>query len=499
MNPAIPARRLVNVLPGVLSAGGSPLSLNAVFLTTNISVPIGTVLSFPSADSVADFFGGTSREAALAAIYFNGFTDSQSKPSELFFAQFNTSAVAAYLRGGSIASLTLAQLQLLSGTLTITINGAAHTTGSIDLSAATSPSNAAALIQTALNSALAGTTCVYNSTLSAMLIKSPTTGAASTIGFATANSFANGLKLTAVLGAVTSQGADVAVPATVLDDVTDVTQNFASFMTVFEPDTAGKLAFAAWVQTTEERYVYVAWDSDATVIAGAAPDSFGAQCEVLDYDGICPIYDSTGDIAAFVAGSIASIDFEQTNGRITFAFKGHAGLSATITTEFAANNAESNSYNYYANFATANANFVMFQRGSTPGAWLYLDAFVDQIWLTDRLQLALMNLLVAIRALPYNQQGYNQLRVAALDPIQAALNAGVIVPGVSLSNVQRAAINTSVGATTAADVVETQGWFLDIKDASPEVRAARGSPPMSFYYTDGGSIQRIELNSIEVQ
>ena len=26
-----------------------------------------------------------------------------------------------------------------------------------------------------------------------------------------------------------------------LDDITDVTQNFASFMTVFEPDLAGKL------------------------------------------------------------------------------------------------------------------------------------------------------------------------------------------------------------------------------------------------------------------
>jgi hypothetical protein len=79
------------------------------------------------------------------------------------------------------------------------------------------------------------------------------------------------------------------------------------------------------------------------------------------------------------------------------------------------------------------------------------------------------------------------------------LNSGVIQPGVTLSNSQRAAINTSVGSPNAAGVVESQGWYLDIKDAAPSARAARASPPMTLYYTDGGSIQNIELSSIEVQ
>lgn len=499
MNPAIPASRLVNVLPSVLAAGGNPLSLNALLLTANISVPIGTVAEFPSARSVADFFGASSREAQLASIYFAGFDRSSTKPSELLIAQYNSAAVAAYLRGGSVEGMTLAQLQLLSGTLTITINGAPITTGSINLSGATSFSNAAALIQTALNTALAGTTCTFNSTLNAFLIKSPTTGAASTIGGATANSFSTGLKLTLVAGAVLSQGADVPVAATFMNAVTDVQQNWASFFTVAQPDLAGKTAFAEWVQTTSERYVYVAWDSDATVIAGSAPDSFGALAVAEEWDGIAPIYDTTGDIAAFVAGAIASIDYAATQGRITFAGKGQAGLSATITNETAANNAEGNGYNYYAAFATANDLFVNFQRGSTPGAWVWLDSYVNQIWLTNALQLVLMVALTTYNSIPYNQQGYNILRAVIFDPILAALNAGVIQAGVTLSNSQRAAINTSVGSPNAAGVVETQGWYLDIKDASPEQRALRASPPMTLYYTDGGSIQNIELSSIEVQ
>src|SRR4051812_29296565 len=122
MLPSIPASQLVSVLPGVLQAGGNPLSLNGLFLTTNISVPVGTVSEFPTAQSVADFFGASSREAQMAAIYFAGFENSTAKPSNMLFAQYNTAAVAAYLRGGSQAGVTLAQLQLLNGTLTITIN-----------------------------------------------------------------------------------------------------------------------------------------------------------------------------------------------------------------------------------------------------------------------------------------------------------------------------------------------------------------------------------------
>lgn len=499
MNPAIPASRLVNVLPSVLAAGGNPLSLNALLLTANISVPIGTVAEFPSARSVSDYFGAASREAELAAIYFAGFDTSSTKPSELLVAQYNAAAVAAYLRSASVEGMTLAALQLLSGTLTISINGAPITSAAIDLSSATSFSNAAALIQTGLAASLASTTCTYDSTLNAFLIKSPTTGVASTIGFATANSLSTGLKLTSAAGAVTSQGADTPVAATFMDDVTDVQQNWASFFTVTEPNLAGKTAFAEWVQTTSERYVYVAWDSDATVIAGSAPDSFGGVALTEEWDGIAPIYDTTGDIAAFLAGAIASIDFAQTQGRITFAGKGQAGLPTTITNETAANNAEANGYNYYAPFATANDQFVNFQRGSTPGAWVWLDSYVNQIWLTNALQLSLMVALTTYNSIPYNQQGYNILRAVIFDPILAALNAGVIQPGVTLSNSQRAAINTSVGSPNAAGVVETQGWYLDIKDATPEARAARASPPMTLYYTDGGSIQNIELSSIEVQ
>ena len=147
----IPASNLVNIVPSVLSAGGTGLNLNGVFLTTNTRVPVGQVLSFTSSAAVASYFGASSVEAANAAIYFAGFTNCTVYPTAMLFAQYPTVAVPAYLRGGNASGLTLAQLQALSGVLSVTVNGVTATSGTINLSSATSFSNAAALITTGFN------------------------------------------------------------------------------------------------------------------------------------------------------------------------------------------------------------------------------------------------------------------------------------------------------------------------------------------------------------
>src|SRR6267154_1562848 len=152
----IPASQLVNVIPGVLGAGGNPLSLNAIFLTGDAAVPVGTVMPFSTLADVQDFFGASSVEATLAGIYFAGFAGATTLPGTLYFAQYNTANVGAYLRGGSVAGMTLAQLQALSGTIIVTIDGTAQTSSNINLSGATSFSNAAAIIQTALQGGTPG-------------------------------------------------------------------------------------------------------------------------------------------------------------------------------------------------------------------------------------------------------------------------------------------------------------------------------------------------------
>lgn len=574
---SIPAKKLVNVIPGVLVPGGNPLALNGVMLTTSPRVPTGVVLAFPPGEAVGNYFGPASIEAVLAAIYFSGFTNCDTLPDTIYFAQYNENAVAAYLRSGSLQGMTLPQLQQLSGTLIVPIDGRTVTSANIDLSTATSFTNAAALIQAGLQVAggaftgtgtidngagVAGNTLTitgvtsgalklgdivnpaggnpvaitafltgnggvgtytvggaaqlvdpaaaitvastanvtYDAQLFRFLINSPTTGDASTVDFAT-GTLSAGLKFTQAAGAQLSQGADAATPLEFMPSVTAATLNWADFMLTFETDTDTKMEFAQWVQTTNERFGFVGWDSDATVPAGASPTSFGALAKAANMVGIFPLWEPANDNgngrkAAFVLGAAGSIDFDQPNGRITFAYKSQPGLVADVTDETTYDNVIANGYNCYADFATSNDQFVNLQQGSTPGPWQWWDAYINQIWLNSEFQLAFMVLMTQLKSFPYNDEGYNFLRAAAQDPIQRAITSGVIRPGVTLSNSQRAQLRA---AKADPDAIQNFGYYLQILDAPPAVRVVRGSPPVTFWYTDGGSIQKIEMSSVNIQ
>lgn len=573
MTASIPAARLAQVIPGVLSAGGNPLALNSVYLTSDPSIPYGAALAFASAVDVSDWFGPSAPETILANVYFAGFINCTVLPGTLYFTQFNTAPIGAYLRGGSVAGMTLTQLQALSGTLAVTINGVLNTSAAINLSGATSFTNAATLIQAGLQSAtaifsgtasqatsvvtiattvsgslavgdvlsgsgvsgpatiislgtytvLAGTgtvnvstsatvslgtatvagvgTCVYDALREAFVIDSPTTGVNSTISFATAGTLANGLNLTSVLGAVTSQGAIANTPAGVMAQVVAATQNWATFLTVAEQSLSNKEAFAAWVQTTNKRYLYVAQDSDQSPTTSPnATGSFGNIVNAAQDDGVMPVYDisGTGVIAAFQTAIAASINFNQRNGRTTAAFRGQAGLVAQVTNETVYDNLVANGYNCYAAFATANQQFTQNQPGQISGEFRWFDTYIDQIYLNSQFQLALMKLLASVPAVPYVTRGYNLIRSALLDPINQGLNFGSIVSGVQLSASQSAQLNNATGDTGATATIQNTGWYLQILDPGAIVRGGRGTPTINFYYSDGGSVQQISMASIDV-
>lgn len=491
---SIPASAIVQVNPGVIGAGGSALDLNGLILTHDTAVPIGFVQGFSNADDVADFFGDTAPETEVANVYFLGFDNSTKKPGVLSFVQYPDAAVPAYLRGGSLAAMTLAQLKALTGTLIISINGAEQTSSAISLTAATSFSDAASIIDAAFT-ALPGTV-EYDSQRAAFLITSGTDGVASTISLAT-GTIADGLKLTAAHGALTSQGADAGVPASIMNTVIDITQNWASFMTMFEPDLDGKIAFAEWTNSRNNRFVYAAWDTDPLAIVQNDTANFGAVLKKRNLSGTAAIYQDIKK-AAFALGTIASIDFDRLNGRITLAFKSQSGLAADVSNQTVSETLIANGYNFYGAYGTANDEFVWHYPGQISGSFKWIDGYVNQIWMNNGFQQAFMTLLKMMNSIPYNIDGDALIEAAAMDPIDKAFNFGAIRKGVSLSSLQAAAVNNAAGLDIAGTLT-TRGWYLQILPATPQVRAARGTPPMTFWYMDGGSVQKIALASIAIQ
>lgn len=501
---SIPASALVSGTPSVQNAGGVGLSLNGIILTENTRVPIGSVVTLANDGvSVGNYFGASATEVTVADVYFKAFNTSTIKPASVMFVQYPLAAVAGWLRGGKVSGLTLTELKALTGSLTVTIAGTAYTAASIVLTAATSFSAAATIIGTALGSLSANLVVTYDSVAGAFVVTSVLTGATETITYAT-GTIAAGLALTQATGATISQGADAAVPGTFMTALTQLTQNWVSFMHMFDPDAGTgntiKQEFMVWADAQNNRYAYVARDTDVTPTeSSTATTSLGYIAKTTPYSGTVAVYDPTGqNLDAFTCGSIAAINTNLTNGRITLAFRGQDGLVASVTDATIASNLIANGYNFYGAYATAAQLFIEYQPGQISGPFQWIDSFVDQVWLTNGLQLAWMNLLQQVNSVPYNAAGRALIRSAASDPINAGLNFGAIRTGITLSALQIANIDSTAGIGAAAAITQ-QGWYLLVNDATPSVRQARGTPPIVFYYADGGSVQTINFASILVQ
>jgi hypothetical protein len=578
----IPVGQLINVTPNVLPAGGDALFLNGLILTTSTGrVPYGSVQSFPTAAAVATFFGASSKEASLASVYFNGYIGASATPGALLFTTYPNTAIAAFLRGSSVASLTLTQLQVLSGTLNLTVDGYARNVANISLAAAVSFSNAATIMQTALNGSApanlssftgslaggtmtvtgltsgtinpgttvngtglsspsgviilaqlsgstggtgtytvtsAGTlgsqtlstaavpiTVTYDSVSGGFLFTSGNTGNLSSIQYAT-GLLATSLNLTQATGGVISQGTAAGTPGPFMSSIINITQNWALFMTAFNPDSVvgvntNKLLFALWTSQQNDRYGYVAWDTDASpTVTVPAASSLGQEVIAAGYSGTFCIWEpSETYVAAFILGIAAALDFSQTNGRATFAYRSQSGLTPGVTDPTTASNLIANGYNFYGAYATANQNFQWLQPGSVSGPFVWMDSYVNQIQMNAQFQLTLADLESNTGSIPYTPAGYSIIANSLLTPINAALNFGTIRAGVTLTSSEILEINSVAGNNNAANAVSTRGWYLQVSDPGAAVRIARGSPVMNFWYADGEAVQMMSLNSIDVQ
>jgi hypothetical protein len=128
----------------------SPYALDRLILDTSNATPSNMVLSFSSATAVENYYGSTSTEATIAIEFFAGYSNTTAT---LMFARYTGGGNRPHLYGANLSTLTLNQLQSISGSLSITFQGLAYS-GSINLSGVQSFSAAATAIQTALDSNL---------------------------------------------------------------------------------------------------------------------------------------------------------------------------------------------------------------------------------------------------------------------------------------------------------------------------------------------------------
>lgn len=490
---SIPASRIVTINPSAVGTGGNPLAMNTLLITTGLTRVIGVQL-FGSAAEVGAFFGLTSDEYAFASRYFLGYDGAFKLPSALYVVQAPTAPLPAILRGASVRGMTLTQLKAISGNLTVSVDGVPSTTA-IDFSAVNSFSDAAALL-TDTGGHFVGD---FNEQIQAFELSTVTTGATVTISFGS-GTVGLALKLDQASGAQADKGRAVQTEAELMSYALNRTQNFGVIAYVEEQARAVMERMSAWNTLQNSRFAYIAQDTAGSSLVANNDASFGKWLSANEQNGTTPYYGDISQIAA-LCGGIAAIDFNRTNGRRNIMFMKQSGIAATITDEPDYTALMSNGYTFYGEFATANDEFRFNVNGGVSGQFKWLDNYVNQIYMNAQFQLAMMTMLTSYGFIPYNEAGKAIHRAAARDPINEMLNFGGIVPLVdpsALSEQQKSIINTQAGY----DIIPTllsSGWALDIKTPDAQTRGNRQSFPFTFWYTDGGSVQSVNMASINVQ
>jgi len=291
----------------------------------------------------------------------------------------------------------------------------------------------------------------------------------------------------------------VDTPTSAMDRIKTQEQNWATFMTTYEPSLSDKTAFAVWNNGQNNRYAYMAWDTDPGYATLNNTGVFGSIVDTLNYEGVAVVYGSAS-VAAFLCGFAGSIDWAATNGRATPAFKSQTGLATSVNTLALATSVLSNNASYYGLYqAPGNGNVysILYDGRMFGSKFRWLDTYLNQLYLNSQLGLAIFNGLQAANSVPYNSQGEALIRAWCADPINDALNNGSIRVGGALSTSQKATITTQAGLDISAPL-QNQGYYLQILPATAPTRQARQSPPVKLWYCDGGSIQAIALASIAV-
>lgn len=500
---AISASQIVQINPSLLRPGGRDLELNGLILSTNESIPTEVVLPFGDPDSVSAYFGALSDELNLAQIYFRGFDNSQIKPRALFFYKMIKEAVAPWVRGAQNTA-TLAQIKALTdGTLNIQIGSDNAELTGIDFSAITSFSDAASIIQTKLQaqspskSSKADTnftnaTCTYSSQFNAFIITGGQAGSNLTIG-GVGGTVATLLNLTEEAGAVFSSGSDVVSIPDTMETILTHTQNWATFTTLWMPSQDEVLDYAAWANSKGIEYLYVYSDNNPALLQPGAQNTISAAIKSQNLGAVTGEYGDTR-YSAFVLGTIASIDYNRLNGAITTAFKSQSGLPSNVTNSLNALYLTEKGMNFYGDYASRNDSFIFHYPGQMFGKYNYIDTYVNAIWFYNALQVSLLNGLNSVKRVPYTESGYTLIRAWLQDPVNRALNNGVIDPGVVLSESQKAAINREAGLDISVSI-EKSGYYIQVLDPGPQTRLTRDSATINLWYTYGGSIQRLEVSA----
>lgn len=456
---AISQTKYVNIISAI--GGTSQVSqrdLMGRIFTANPLVPAGAVVEFSGGSNTAltavgNYFGTTSDEYKFASKYFSYISRKGTVPQKISFAPHKTEASGAYLYGAA-KSTTLATLQTLTNAdITFVADSTTFALSGLNLSSATSFSDVATVIQTALDTVEDNTVeFTYDATLYRFVFSTIATGANHTVAYATGSLASLFGMNEGNNGAILSESSAAETALNALKNSAELSNNFYSF-TFLTSVSGEETDIAAWVKAQNVRYM---WSMGVTT-ANASTMS----AAMLEYDGVGLTLDINTEHAEFLPMAIAAaINFDTANASVDFMYQQADGITPSVSSDTDASAYDAIRVNYYGSTQQAGNLVSFYQNGVLTGDITSMGVYVNEAWLKDAITTNLLNLRLSLDSLPANETGLGYVKLSIQEIIEKALYNGVISVGKTLDATQKAYISQLTGDSSAWQEIQSVGYWL---------------------------------------
>jgi hypothetical protein len=447
-------------------------------------LPTGQRLrSYPSLAAVAADHPTTSAAYAAATIFFD-----QTPGATLLIGRRFNAATAGELIGGAYDAVLADWKAITAGSLTLPINGTNVNLTGLNFSAATSLSGVAAIIQTALTTALAGATITY--TGGYFYVQSSTTGASSSVGFAATPP--SGTDISAMAGLQSAQngtatnGAIAETMAGSLTALAALNQSWYGLAFTNEIVDADILNIGGWAEANQRLFQHTTQEAGST--SASSTTDIGAQLQALSYKWSSIIYDPLIEYAAVgYLARLMAVDFTQARSTITMAFKNLVGITPSNLTLAQSQVLDSKNINYFSWFGAMGSQVAIVMNG-TQASGMFTDIRQGLDWLSAWVQVAVFNYLLTNTKVPQTDKGVQRI----VNVINRALAQGRINGLIADGGIWN---GNPVGTKKTGDTL-SNGYYVyasPIGSQSQATFSIRQAPPITILAIGAGAIQGVNI------
>lgn len=243
------------------------------------------------------------------------------------------------------------------------------------------------------------------------------------------------------------------------------------------------------------RFYFIGLFSDSVI---ASMKSLDNQWDIVkSYEGLIAIRGSNYNIIPFVQAIIASIDYSVANGALNVNFiDATSFLNDAINTASELSQANKDRVNTVYNTGGYGQTLTLFGEGHIMGdIFKTLSVALGETYIKAQMEVQGISILTGTNLISLRgKSGQGQVLAVFSSILSAAVTSGIIVQGATLTTTEKALAVSATGISDIADVLETNGWYIQIDEITDE-HIVNKTIPVTFVYVANIPTNRIQARS----